>query len=263
MATLADKTLTDNYGYSLTDQDKQALTEIYNKDVYGDTVDGFVYNPATGAIEENVESMNSSISVNNVFIFIGWLIGLACSVLSIIFLAKKQGVEKFLNTIYNFSTAYLFIMPGILGMLILVFIPIIFTLILGFSSLPKYFTEINLARNMAGFTNFGTILGTFNLQDPRNFYYTLGFTLLYSVVSIALQVSIGVLVAVVLHQNNVRMKSFYQVAFMLPGSSRPTSAVSSGTISSPITGSSTNSRTCSRNRNTWHKWRGALRTERV
>lgn len=212
----AETTIADNFGYQLADAEKEMLVLLHNADIYGDIVDGFIYNPATGLVEEQTEAMKETISVNNVFIFIGWLIGLVSAVLSIIFLAKRQGVERFLNTLYNFSTAYLFILPGILGMLILVFIPIIFTLILGFTSLPKYFTEINLARNMAGFSNFGTILGSFNLRDPRNFYYTLGFTILYSVVSIGLQVVLGVLVAVVLHQNNVRMKSFYQVAFMLP-----------------------------------------------
>lgn len=210
------KVLADNYGYALTPEDSDALVKTFNTDKYNDVVDGYFYNEASSKIEESQEFFIKNMNEKNVLVGIGWAIGLVFGALSVVFLLRKRGVERFLNSLYNFSTAYLFIMPGIIGMLILVFVPIVFTIILGFSSLPKYFTEINLARNMAGFRNFAVILGTFNLKSPQNFYYTFGFTILYSVVAIFIQVVLGVLVAVVLHQNEVKMKSFFQVAFMLP-----------------------------------------------
>lgn len=251
---LVETTLKENYNVKLTPAEYKKLITLYNfgmsvtkrvptqieetviKKRFGKEVelkrkkteykevenitDKFVYK-APNEVAISDEGIEAKVKPNATFIIIGWIIGLILGILLLIFFTKKRksgerGFERFLNTMYNFSTAYLFVAPGILGMLILVFIPIIFTVVLGFTALPKYMIEIDIVGNFVGFANFGEILGTFDLGNPRNFYYTLGFTFLFTVVAVALQVFVGILIAVLLHENDFKIKGFYQVMFMLP-----------------------------------------------
>lgn len=157
-ASIAYNVIKEYWGDELTDEDFTALADEYSTDVYGDQVDGFFYNDMEMRIEEDYDVKRENIRIQNVTILFGWILGLILSILAVIALVRKNNVERILNNLYNFSTAYLYIFPGILSMLVLVFVPIIFTVILSFTSLPKYFTEINIARNFIGMENFSELL---------------------------------------------------------------------------------------------------------
>jgi len=211
----ANEILKENYGVEYSPRDFLNLIEQFNADMYGDPSDRFTLRMPDGvALERGATA--EKVRSNAGFISFGWILGVLFGLLIIFKMSRNRGYERFLNTMHNFSTAYFFILPGILGMLFLVFVPIVFTVVLGFTSLPKYFTEINIGRNFVGFANFAEILGVFDLSNPHNFYYTLIFTLLFTIVAVILQVTLGILIAVMLNEKEIKIRSPYQIAFMLP-----------------------------------------------
>ncbi|OHD55635.1 MAG: hypothetical protein A2Y33_13450 [Spirochaetes bacterium GWF1_51_8] len=208
------KTFSENFKYTLSDADLGAIIDLYNHDRYNDLTDGYVYQD--NKVLENIEMFEKKVQNNWVFIFAGWVIGTILGALALLKFTKQNGVERFLNTGYNFMTGYLFVLPGILSMLILVFFPLIFTIVLGFTLLPNLLDDLNIMRYFSGFENFGRILGVFQLNDPLNFYYTLFFTILYTLLAVIIETVLGILIAIVLNEKGFKFKSAYQVIFILP-----------------------------------------------
>lgn len=212
--SIAQKAFEDNFKYKFTEADITAMVDLYNHDRYNDLTEGYVFQK--DKIMETKESHDQKIQNNAVTVFMGWFIGLVLGALALLKFTKNNGVERFLNTGYNYTTGYIFVLPGILSMFILVFFPLIFTIILGFTALPNLLEDLNLARYFAGFENFGRILGVFQLSDPLNFYYTLFFTIFYTLVAVIIEVVLGVVIAIVLNEKGLKLKSAYQVIFILP-----------------------------------------------
>jgi ABC-type sugar transport system permease subunit len=211
---IAQKSFAANLNYNFTESDIDELVSLYNRDRYNDVTEGFVYQ--NDKILETKESHDVRTQENSVFIFLGWFIGLVLGALALLKFTKNNGVERFLNTGYNYTTGYIFVLPGIISMFVLVFFPLIFTFILGFTALPNLLEDLNLARYFTGFSNFGRILGVFQLSDPLNFYYTLFFTIFYTVVAVIIEVVLGVMIAIILNEKGLQLKSAYQVIFILP-----------------------------------------------
>jgi ABC-type sugar transport system permease subunit len=205
---------------SLTNLDAEAFSsviEAFNKDPYNTPSDGFSVvsvKPVQLASDPKMEAQN--VTADNALVAVGWFVGLLLGAGVLWGLARKRGFERLLNTFYNFSTAYFFILPSILGMLILVFIPILFTVVIAFTSLPATFKELDIARNFVGLQNFAQILGAFDIGNPDNFYNTFLFTLVYTIAAVLIQAVLGVTIAVILNDKKLQIKSFYQVVFMLP-----------------------------------------------
>ncbi len=165
-------TLQKNYNLNLTPYDFKKLVSEYNKDEYNVENDSFLFQPPN-RVDEDRESASKKRSASIGFIFTGWLIGTLFGFLLLLKFSRKRGFEKFLNTIYNFATAYLFIMPGIVGMLVLVFIPILFSVFLGFTAFPKVIQDLKISRHFIGVENFTRILGDFRIVDSNHKYVKL------------------------------------------------------------------------------------------
>lgn len=213
-ATAALQTVSSN---SMTAEGLAPAIAAFNLDVYSEAVDNFSVlsvNPVKVANDEAF--IKKGITNNNALNTVGWLLGFLLGGGALWGLAKSRGFEKFLNNLYNFSTAYLFILPSILGMLLLVFVPIVFTLIISFTNLPATFKELNLSRHLVGFQNFAQILGAFDIGNPNNFYNTFFFTIFYTIAAVVIQAGLGVTIAVILNDKKLQLKGFYQVVFMLP-----------------------------------------------
>jgi len=100
---------------------------------------------------------------------------------------------------------YLYIVPAMVGMLVLVFVPFIMGVALAFFSNGEF----------AGVDNFTQILsGT--APGVANFYWTTGFTILWTVSNVVLHVGIGVALALVLNRENLAFKTGYRMLLIVP-----------------------------------------------
>lgn len=97
--------------------------------------------------------------------------------------------------------------PGVLGLLAVVAFPLAFNLILAFSN-----ADLNHIRDwrIVGFEQFVSVF------KQQVFWSILLKTLMWTAVSIFFHVTIGVFLAVVLHQKFIRGKSIWRVLLILP-----------------------------------------------
>lgn len=100
---------------------------------------------------------------------------------------------------------YLYIVPAMIGMVVLVFVPFIMGVALAFFSNGEF----------AGIDNFTQILsGT--APGVANFYWTTGFTILWTLSNVILHVGIGVALALVLNRENLAFKTGYRMLLVVP-----------------------------------------------
>ncbi len=110
------------------------------------------------------------------------------------------------------KTAYLYLIPTLIGMGLLVFVPfIVGTAVAFFAHRQGEFTFV-------GFTNFINILSSrdYSLDDPLSFYFTLGVTVLWTAVNVFLHVSVGLGLALLLRDPWMRLRGLYRVLLIVP-----------------------------------------------
>jgi arabinogalactan oligomer/maltooligosaccharide transport system permease protein len=112
----------------------------------------------------------------------------------------------------RFGFAYGWVAPAFTAILLLVVAPF---LVGGAISL---FAHQDGEWSFVGLANFVNILLSrdFPITSPRCFYYTLGVTVLWTVVNVAIAVALGVLLAMILREPWVRLRGFWRVVLILP-----------------------------------------------
>lgn len=108
--------------------------------------------------------------------------------------------------------AYRFVAPAGIAMLILVVVPFAIGIGLGF------FDHAHGTWHFVGIDNFVSILsgGGHPLNDPLNFWFILGVTVLWTAVNVFLAVGVGVGLAMILLQRWMRGKKAYRMLLILP-----------------------------------------------
>lgn len=101
---------------------------------------------------------------------------------------------------------YAAIAPAIIGMFVLVFIPFFMGVYLAF---------LDNKGEFVGLANFAEILFPTE-QSDTNFYFTLGVTVMWTVLNVGLHVIIGLALAVILSDANLRGRSIYRVLLIVP-----------------------------------------------
>lgn len=117
--------------------------------------------------------------------------------------------------------AYLFVLPAMFGMLLLVFFPFVYGIAMSFTSRTIYSVNKPYAEVFAGIQNYLEILGDFNLRGAaginyENFYWTFFFTIVWTITNVAIGVSVGLLLALILNTKDLRFKTLYRVLLVLP-----------------------------------------------
>ncbi len=213
--------------------DKEEFAQYLSKDV------GDIKSVSYISIDGTFDPEPSSIKYyQNLFLTPFTLIYLIASLLSLgtFYYFAKGGLEKWLNAFYNYSVVYTFIILALLLVFMLIGVPFISTIIMSFTSLSRYLSDLNLARQFVGFYNYQDILNIhhilamigfekskeivesspFFVRNFTNFYQVLINTFLYTFISVIIQVSLGVLFAVILNDNKVKLRGVYQVFLILP-----------------------------------------------
>ncbi|MCX8029691.1 MAG: sugar ABC transporter permease [Brevinematales bacterium] len=149
---------------------------------------------------------------------------------------SKGGFEKWLNAFYNYSLVYTFIIFALLLVIILIGVPFVFTIVMSFTSLSRYLSDLNLARQFVGTLNYQDILNLnhilarvgfdfaqeavekskFFVRNFGSFYDVLVNTFVYTLISVIFQLVFGITFAVILNDSKVKLRGIYQVLLILP-----------------------------------------------
>ncbi|MCB9564809.1 MAG: sugar ABC transporter permease [Kofleriaceae bacterium] len=138
------------------------------------------------------------------------LIGLVA--LGVAWSAGRGGTDRFFGALAAHRTALSFVAPAAVSMAVLVATPFVVGLVLGF-----YDHDAN-SWKFVGLDNFAHILsgGGKAFDDPGNFWFVLGVTVLWTVCNVALHVTLGVALALLLRQKWLRGKGVFRMLLILP-----------------------------------------------
>jgi arabinogalactan oligomer/maltooligosaccharide transport system permease protein len=134
-------------------------------------------------------------------------------------------VARVAGTIRKHRQAYLYAAPALAGMLLLVFIPFLYGIALSFTDANIYNSNEPISDIWVGVRNFHDILTdvAISRETPagrvfnyQNFYWTLGFTIVWTVTNVAIGVSVGLALALALNTAGLRFRPIYRVLLVMP-----------------------------------------------
>jgi arabinogalactan oligomer/maltooligosaccharide transport system permease protein len=135
-------------------------------------------------------------------------------------------VNRIGTALWRNRRAYGYIAPAMIGTLILVFFPFIYGIALSFTDSNLYNSSQQLFDlPWAGLSNYAAILGDFSIVkhgeagsalNYQNFYWTLGFTIVWTVTNVTLGVTSGLILALILNTKKLAMRPLYRVLLILP-----------------------------------------------
>lgn len=123
------------------------------------------------------------------------------------------------------ATAYAYVAPAMIGMLVLVFFPFAYGISLAFTDTTLFNEFLPFSERWIGWDNFTAILGDFNVGERtadgwvwhyQNFYWTLLMTVIWTVSNVVIGVSVGFILAMALNTEHLRGKTIYRVLLILP-----------------------------------------------
>jgi ABC-type sugar transport system permease subunit len=125
---------------------------------------------------------------------------------------QVQWTDRFAQGLRLHRTALAFLAPAMIAMLILVAAPFIIGVLIGF------YDHHQGTWTFVGLHNFGEILtgGGRPMDDPLNFWFILGVTVLWTVANVVLHVSIGVALAMLLSRSWLRGKGIFRMLLIVP-----------------------------------------------
>ncbi|HSF38710.1 MAG TPA: sugar ABC transporter permease [Thermoanaerobaculia bacterium] len=125
----------------------------------------------------------------------------------------------------EYRIAYAYVMPAMIGMLLLVFFPFLYGIALSFTNANLYNTNESIFQTWIGLQNYLDIIKDVSVVertpqglvwDYTNFYWTLGFTIVWTVTNVAIGVTLGLVLALILNTKDFAFKTFYRVILILP-----------------------------------------------
>jgi len=130
------------------------------------------------------------------------------------------------STLTRHRVAYLYILPAMISMLVLVFFPFFRGVALSFTNQTIYTTDKPLVEVWVGLDNYANILGDVSVAKRApdrslvfnylNFYWTLGFTIVWTIANVTIGVTVGLLLALILNTAGLKLRPIYRVLLILP-----------------------------------------------
>jgi len=145
--------------------------------------------------------------------------------LSLYLFVAAGWAARLLQTLHRFRHAYAYAAPAVIGMVLLVFFPFFYGILLSFTDANIYNSNAPVTEIWLGLRNFADILGDFQIMkataagstvDYQNFYWTLGFTVVWTVSNVVLGVIVGLALALILNVKGFRLRPVYRVLLVLP-----------------------------------------------
>jgi len=136
------------------------------------------------------------------------------------------GLAALLRTLKTHRTAYAYVVPAMVGMVLLVFFPFVYGIVLSFTDQTIYNSNAPLTEIWVGFKNYVSILTDFKVArtaadgalvfNYQNFYWTLWITIAWTVTNVTYGVVVGLILALILNTKGLRLKPAYRVLLILP-----------------------------------------------
>ncbi|HTN53099.1 MAG TPA: sugar ABC transporter permease [Anaeromyxobacter sp.] len=146
--------------------------------------------------------------------------------LGVLLFVALGGAARFRSALVRNRVAYAYTLPAMVGMLVLVFFPFFYGILISFTGQTIYNTSAPLTEIWNGLHNYASILGDFSIvhraEDGSlalsygNFYWTLIFTVVWTVTNVAIGVSVGLVLALVLNTKGLALRPIYRVLLILP-----------------------------------------------
>lgn len=152
-----------------------------------------------------------------------WLVNLLGS--AVLFFFMYGFSTRTLAALKENATAYAYVAPAMIGMLVLVFFPFGYGISLAFTDTTLFNEFLPFSERWVGWDNFKAILGDFNIAEGtpdglvwhyQNFYWTLLMTVVWTVSNVAIGLGVGFALAMALNTENLRGKTIYRVLLILP-----------------------------------------------
>ena len=121
--------------------------------------------------------------------------------------------------------AYMYVVPAMFGMLVLVFFPFIYGIALSFTDQTVMNVSEPITEVFVGLANYVQILGDFEVFrstasgaviNYQNFYWTLFITVCWTTSNVFVGVSLGMILALMLNTRGLRFTNLYRVLLILP-----------------------------------------------
>lgn len=127
-------------------------------------------------------------------------------------LDARGSLRRAARALHEGRIAYAFLSPTLAAMVVIVCVPFVVGLGLGF------FDHHRGEWTFVGLDNFAHILsgGGHSLADPLNFWFTVAVTLAWTAVNVILHVTLGVALALVLRKPWLKLRGTFRVLLILP-----------------------------------------------
>lgn len=127
---------------------------------------------------------------------------------------KPSSIKESYQALLAEGYPYLISSPAFFLLIFSVVFPILFSIALAFTNYDLYHSAPAHLANWVGLETFKKI---FTVDIWRNtFFGVLGWTVVWTLVASTLQVAIGIFLAIVVHQKEVRFKKFFRTILVLP-----------------------------------------------
>jgi len=181
---------------------------------------------ADGTLDEAKVQQGLAAGASSIARVIGTYAVLALAVLLVIGLGLAARLGA---TLRKHRQAYAYTFPAMFGMLLLVFLPFLYGVLLSFTDQSLYTSQAPVGdlftKLWIGFKNFTDILGDFHVAtrsaaglvwNYQNIYWTLGITIIWTVTNVAYGVGMGLFLALILNTKGLLARPIYRVIFILP-----------------------------------------------
>jgi arabinogalactan oligomer/maltooligosaccharide transport system permease protein len=127
---------------------------------------------------------------------------------------RLQSVREQYKNVVETGFPYLMLTPGLILLIFVVILPIIFVILLSFTNYDLYHSPPAKLVDWIGFQNF---IDIFKMDLWRNtFINVFSWTVVWTFSSTTLQIAIGVFLAVLMNQKDLKFKRFFRTIFILP-----------------------------------------------
>jgi arabinogalactan oligomer / maltooligosaccharide transport system permease protein len=133
--------------------------------------------------------------------------------------------SRLARTLRRHRQAYFYVLPAMLGMLVLVFFPFLYGVILSFTDSTLFNTDKSIPEIWVGLRNYAEVLGDFSVVrqtdagpvvNYMNFYWTFLNTILWTVTNVTVGVVVGLALALILNTRGLALRPVYRVLLILP-----------------------------------------------
>ena len=121
--------------------------------------------------------------------------------------------------------AYAYVLPAMVGMLLLNFFPFFYGVALSFTNANLYNTGKSIFETWVGLQNFVDIVSDYHVVQRtaeglvwnyQNFYYTLLFDIGWTIANVTIGVTLGLILALILNLKGFALRPLYRVLLILP-----------------------------------------------